>query len=640
MKIVKLTFFLTFVIFITYSTLYYASSIFQNSFPQNLEVPVIELIESNYVLLTEGCKVPKYDPFDQTVIEYYSENSGDIPCKGKKYLDIVDNKVILLSDEFEKDFRNESIACVYRPILRNPKNSTSRADNKVEYGDGGELKIGELLPSEFVNVVCKVHDKVVYEDFLAATPLKADVEKRCEEKWLKQNISNKLNIIVIGIDSISELNFERHFKLTAEYLRKNLSTFEFHGYMKVADNTFPNLTPMLTGHFIEHYYTSSNKDRYFDDLDFIWKNFSSLGYRTLFAEDAPVMATYNYIKQGFQFPPADYFFRPFTLAIEDGPWWKNSKTDCFQAKPEIRALFDYLRSFLSTMKERPFFAFTWAARLTHGYLNKAGLADKPSFELLRDINEMGLLNTSMLIFMSDHGIRFGGIRKTYIGKIEERMPFLFLSFPPWFLKTYPEIAKYLTINQNRLTTPFDVHETLVDVYQIISKNLDYSSTPYGKSLFGEIPAERNCKSAYILPHWCVCHDYRKMSTDDPLSIRAANSLLEKVNNLTHSYRNVCAFLSIDKVLDVRASQPTTAMLKFDELKYSADEKSIVYGEKAEPYVELLLTVKANPGGAEFESTIRSFRDRFEVLDVSRINMYGKQGDCVNDSELHKYCYCS
>ncbi|XP_054718470.1 LOW QUALITY PROTEIN: uncharacterized protein LOC129227876 [Uloborus diversus] len=639
MKIVRLSFFSTFVILTMYSILYYAYSDFPNFFVQNFEEARKEVIERNYLLLTEGCKVPKYDPFDPTVIEYYSERSGDIPCKGKKYLDVDDNRVILLTDDFKKDFENDTIACVYKPIIRNPKNSTLRADNKIEYGDEGELKMGELLPSEFVNVVCKVHDEVVYEDFLAATPLKAGVEKRCEEKWSKQNISNKLNIIVIGIDSVSKLNFERHFKLTVEYLRKNLSTFEFHGYIKVADNTIPNLTPLLTGHFIEHYYTSSNQDRYFDDLDFIWKNFSSLGYRTLFTEDAPAMATYNHKKKGFQYPPSDYFFRPFTLAIEDSPWWKSSKTDCFQAKPEIRVLFDYLRSFLSTMKNRPFFAFTWAARLTHDYLNKAGLADKPSFELLRDINEMGLLNTSMLIFMSDHGIRFGDIRKTYIGKIEERMPFLFLSFPPWFLKTYPKVAKYLEINQKRLTTPFDVHETLVDVYQIISGKLDYSSTPYGKSLFREIPLERNCKTAYILPHWCVCHDYRKMSTDEILSIRAANSLLEKVNNLTHPYRNVCAFLKIDKVLDVRASIPITVMLKLDELKYSGDENFIVYGEKTNPYVELLVTVKANPGGAEFESTIRSFRDRSEVLGVSRINKYGNQGDCVNDSDLQKYCYC-
>jgi hypothetical protein len=44
------------------------------------------------------------------------------------------------------------------------------------------------------------------------------------------------------------------------------------------------------------------------------------------------------------------------------------------------------------------------------------------------------LNKTVLIFLSDHGIRFGAIRKTSVGKLEERLPFMFLIFPDWFLK--------------------------------------------------------------------------------------------------------------------------------------------------------------------------------------------------------------
>ncbi len=38
-----------------------------------------------------------------------------------------------------------------------------------------------------------------------------------------------------------------------------------------------------------------------------------------------------------------------------------------------------------------------------------------------------------------------------------------LRFPPWFVKKYPELMKNLQTNIHRLTTPFDIHETLHEI---------------------------------------------------------------------------------------------------------------------------------------------------------------------------------
>jgi hypothetical protein len=46
---------------------------------------------------------------------------------------------------------------------------------------------------------------------------------------------------------------------------------------------------------------------------------------------------------------------------------------------------------------------------------------------------------TVLFFLSDHGIRFGAVRQTSVGKLEERLPFMFLIFPDWFLKKYPNL---------------------------------------------------------------------------------------------------------------------------------------------------------------------------------------------------------
>lgn len=593
----------------------------------------------SHVLYTKGCKVPNFEPFDPTIAKYYKNVSGDIPCEGKKYVTIKNNIVILDETQVWKDFEDEQFNCTYKPIYRNPKNETSRADKKFGYGKETVLRFNETLPDEFVRVSCKVQGNVTYEDFLASTPLKTSVEERCQSNSAKLNTSDPLNIIIVGIDSISQLNFERHFKLTAEYLRKNLSALEFRGYMKVADNTFPNLTPILTGHFVSRYYNKSVLNRYFDDLDFIWKNFSTIGYRTFLAEDAPDMATYNYAKNGFQYPPTDYFFRPFTLAIEDTPWQMASKKHCFQANPEIVVLFNYLRSFLHTMENRPYFSLTWAARLTHNDLNNAGYADKPAYDLLKDIHDMGYLNRSVLVFLSDHGIRFGDIRKTFIGKIEERMPFLFISFPPWFLDANEKIKSNLISNQRRLTTPFDLHETFVDLYRMMSGDNNYHRTPYGISLFQGIPPDRNCQSAFILPHWCVCHEYVVLHLHDKMALKAASELVNAINKLTKPHRNLCEKLELDLVLDARISKPQEDLLRYKELTDGADEDSITYGKKSDSFEKILITIKTKPGDSEFESTVRKVKSDLKVYDISRINMYGHHGDCINDSDLRKYCQC-
>lgn len=611
-----------------YSLYYYKRSGFRETFQHR-----------SHVLFTTGCKVPKFDPFDPTVLEYYSSVSGDIPCKGKRYVYIKNNVVFLNETQVREDFSIDEFNCTYKPIYRNPKNKTKNADREFEYGEETVLNFNQSLADEFVKVFCGVRRNVTYEDFLASTPIKPAVEERCRRDSHKIKTKKPLNIIVVGIDSVSKLNFERHFKMTAEYLRKNLSAFEFHGYMKVADNTFPNLTPFLTGHFVSYYYSQANKWRYFDDLDFIWKNFSSIGYRTLLAEDAPDMATFNYIKSGFQYPATDYFFRPVTLAIEDSPWQLASNTDCFQANPEIVVLFNYLRSFLNTMDDRPYFAFTWAARLTHGLLNKAGYADKPSFELLKDMKDMGYLDNSVLVFMSDHGIRFDRIRKTFIGKIEERMPFMFISFPQWFLDDNAELKDNLIANQKRLTTPFDMHETLVDLYQMTSRDRNYVPTPYGISLFREISTERNCQSAFIHPHWCVCHEYELLAPTDKMAVDAALETVSAVNNITRQRRTVCAELALDVILDARVSKPEDDLLRYQKLDDDNDDNTARYGEKSDSFEKLMITFKTKPGGAEFESTVRKVRNSYKVFDISRINMYGSQGDCVDDSNLRKYCYC-
>ena len=50
-----------------------------------------------------------------------------------------------------------------------------------------------------------------------------------------------------------------------------------------------------------------------------------------------------------------------------------------------------------------------------------------------------LFDNTILIVMGDHGHRFDDIRSTFIGRIEERMPFLGILLPHSLQKSHPHL---------------------------------------------------------------------------------------------------------------------------------------------------------------------------------------------------------
>lgn len=47
--------------------------------------------------------------------------------------------------------------------------------------------------------------------------------------------------------------------------------------------------------------------------------------------------------------------------------------------------------------------------------------------------------------------------------MEERLPFAYISFPEWFERRYPEAVENVHLNARRLTSPYDLYETLKDL---------------------------------------------------------------------------------------------------------------------------------------------------------------------------------
>jgi len=85
-------------------------------------------------------------------------------------------------------------------------------------------------------------------------------------------------VLIISIDSLSRLNLIRSMPITYRLLETH-GFMSLEGYTKVADNTFPNVVPILTGMFVNQMTKrcwKSPKDE-MDECPFLWKDFKERG---------------------------------------------------------------------------------------------------------------------------------------------------------------------------------------------------------------------------------------------------------------------------------------------------------------------------------------------------------------------------
>ena len=435
---------------------------------------------------------------------------------------------------------------------------------------------------------------------------------------------------------MSRLNYVRHLNETRKYVNDELGAVEIQAYNKVADNTFPNLVPLLSGKYVDELPWNDTKSKEpFDEYAFIWKNFSRHGFRTLLAEDAPNGAIFNYLKAGFFKTPVDYYLRPFSIAVERyKPIWNNDHY-CIGEKPETDVVLDYLKDFVREFKKDPHFAISFISRLTHDDINRASLADKSYLTFFKYLKKNGHLKNTFVFFLSDHGMRFGRIRRTYVGKLEERMPFLSVILPQAFKQRYPRETKNVYQNRHRLTTPFDVYATLIHILQL-QNNIEISPPDFNGqrkiSLFHEISPDRTCESASIWPHWCTCHNDIRVNFDDVFVKEAAILVVKSINNKLIKFYKKCATLELKTILEVVRSVRHSPSMSHGVEVTSTSSHDTIYQ----------LQIMTSPGNALLEATVSHNVESGRMIlagPISRINKYGDQSVCIDDFELKKYCLC-
>ncbi|XP_071143511.1 uncharacterized protein [Mytilus edulis] len=597
-----------------------------------------------FLVDTPTCKIPLFSPFEVSIVQFLKPGKK-ISCN--KFLPYTYEDGIILRVNWtaiDQSRHKETFKyCRYQPIIRPYE---AEHHNYYDYGDYSEKFDSYIEVSyEFIRVRCfnRANGKL-YTNYHQFIYRKKNIEKSKSTAFEKHKakVSETLNVMMVGVDSISRLNFKRYMRKTNAFLTNRLQAFDMMGYNKVADNTFVNIVPMTLGKFLEDVpWNESLSDIPFDNYNFIWKMFSDRGYRTLYAEDAPKIAIFDYLKAGFHKAPADYFNRHFSIAMtKDKPLWYNEH-NCLVNRLETDIILNYTFHFASIMQKNPYFAFTFITGLTHDSTESAAMADEPYFNYLKSLYEKNMLNNTMLILYSDHGMRFGKLRETYIGKLEERLPFLFIVLPEWFRKKYPVISQNLQINERRLITPFDIYETLQNVLFFGTDQREQSSSR-GASLFQEVSDERTCSEIGILPHWCTCAKNVPLPPEDIKIRDFGERIITSINEILSTYVD-CAHLTLENVLSASKILPYDEVLRFRKSKNDVINRKVTFGDKVNSFVHYQLIVQTSPGNGRFEATIKydELHDSSKIAsDISRINLYGNQSNCVNDHSIKKYCFCN
>lgn len=592
-----------------------------------------------------ACVFPEVDVYDPKIMQLSGLDEPTAVCQGNlPDLTFVSGRQLTVNKTLAQSVVSFQ-HCKYREILRRPKN-----DSDIDFGVWSDPFVEEVTLSpevEYILVVCENNaSEIVSKTYHALIARHPEHEKldmlKLKKRQVEASPKETLNVIMIGLDGVSRHQFLRSMTMTQSFLNKGSNTFDMTMHTQTGTNTFPNYLPLLTGRSeseIDRWWDSKH---YTDVFGLVWESFMNAGFKTLFSEDAPSIGGFHFMKKGFLSPPTTYYTHPICLAIErDKDIWR-AGMHCIGNTPEVVFHVNYIENMLDTFKDVPLYAMAFMTKLTHGDGTLSKRVDEHIYNFYTSLQQKGHLNNTLLITFSDHGPRWGPIRATINGMVESRAPYLFLTFPPWFLDKYPAVAANLKTNTRRLTSHVDTHATLLDlIYFKATGNVPVVPNKHGISLFREIPKNRTCDDAKIPLEFCLCNQKQmeKMSPNSTVYQKLGELLLKSVNS-KHD-RSYCLELSLHTVLQIIEIK----------LPYVSPNDKRLYKVK----------IQTTPGDAVYEGTIQTPSMRESALSeflqkinsgsesknegvvigktIDRLTLYKGQADCELNAARKPYCYC-
>jgi len=450
--------------------------------------------------------------------------------------------------------------------------------------------------------------------------------------------SEFLSLISLGIDSVSLANFQRHLPKTRDFLLHNLSAIEFTGLNKVGRGTIENLIPMLSGCSFSEWEKLFLENQSEIKCQLIWNKFEKMGYRTVVSEDLYWFLAYQNLRRN-QSGTLDVTYDNFPhIHAQSTGVNPNSKFGCFEHQFSIRVLTDRVVQVASKLQRKLYYHHVWSELTTHNVLEFAKYLDDPIQELLNELKVKKLLNNTLLILTSDHGIISSDYSRTPEGLIEARMPFLYVIVPDWFRRKFRVAMANLERNSKGLTTHHDIHETLKGILNLSSiednviahakdSSPRNSGRGRGRSLFSKIPLNRTCEDAGVPEEYCICYAWEQLQVQKDLRIVKAVSYALTIMDYKLYRHNKCSRLDLWKILSGRVKKNTDGKAGMIEVTFQTIPGHGIFSA----------AFKINPNAPQGE-------EMKLVGEIERQNLYKEQSACLGEEAkytgwIRSACYC-
>ncbi|XP_022213885.2 uncharacterized protein LOC111068599 [Drosophila obscura] len=613
------------------------SDLYSHSASSDADVSKVTALPLYYVE-SSLCKIPYVDPFGADTMAVYERMQYE-PCSNDTALvtpiyDVSRQRYVLhINETLASRLLNSSeieYNCYYQEIKRSPSDGYDSVDRKYFSQD-------YVVPVHVQGLILGCH-RTDNTSHILQSDAYTLVQYRAPPPGLSLEPSKrKPSVIMFGIDSLSRINLRRTMPKVYNFLTRR-GWYELQGYNKIGDNTFPNLMAILAG-----YSPESAKENVcdwktsgcLDEIPFIWKYFKNASYLTAYAEDETWINTFSYLMPGFKEQPTDYYLRPLQKAVEaEMDTWKCADCSlryCIGRRETSSYAYDMCKEFARRyVDEQPIWGLFWSNSFSHDSYRMPSKMEDYVLQYMLDFEADGVFEQSIVIFLSDHGSRYGDIMYLESGFLESRLPAMFIYLPPWFRAHYPEYARALELNRNRLTSNYDLHNTLKHIIELgdgrpLPKSHD---CPKCQSLFYPMDEQRTCEDAGIPEHYCTCVPYKRLSGDWPR--RIASRVIDRINEYL-SGRNlsaICANLSLSYVHETEIKIPLHQNFHDSQLAETA-----VY--------RTMFKVKQN--SADFRATV-VFNNiteavEVEVTSISRLDSYEGDSTCIDDKTDKLYCIC-
>ncbi|CAG7834325.1 unnamed protein product [Allacma fusca] len=294
---------------------------------------------------------------------------------------------------------------------------------------------------------------------------------------------------------------------------------------------------------------------------------------------------------------------------------------------------------------KPYWFMMMAQYLSHAQNIMSIYAEPSILSSLKYLHRKQLLNNTILIMLSDHGTWWrDDIEASEAAFLEQRLPILYISLPQKFKRKYPLATRNLQQNAKKLTTTFDVYEMMYDLLnltqvsdkRILERAQESSITARRNvSLFLPIDPGRTCAEAGITLINCACISRESASVSEPSVIRAANFVLETINEKIREYPQ-CRQLKLENVTEVFLTGLRRGSARGNgTFGLNIDAISESHGE----YFEIGISTK--PGGGKYYAAVvfNGFDGHLTLDGIARVSIYGNDADCMSDQDLKPFCYC-